>query len=198
MVVGGQPSAPTMLPNELAFDRWHPSTTRTRETLDQIFDPREAAIVSAVAAEVIEQEGPIARDRLAHSVASAFGLTRVSKARADEILGTVPSWFASDEDGAFLWPAHRAPLSWRSFRRSSDYGSRPIEDIALAEIANAMTALCTTAGGMNEEDLLRETLRIFGGKRITSGISARLLLAMNLALVQSRLHLDGEIIRPID
>ncbi len=49
-----------------------------------------------------------------------------------------------------------------------------MEQIALREIANAMTWVCVAAGGIEREELLRESLRCFGGQRATPGIRSRL------------------------
>jgi hypothetical protein len=144
---------------------------------------------------VIEQEGPISRDRLARTVAAAFDLTRVSAARAEAILATVPRGTVTSEEGAFLWPSHLFANSWKEFRRSQDYAGRPLEDISLREISNAMAALCAAAVGMAEEELLRETLRVFGGRRVSTAIGARLSEALAFGLSNGRLRREGSVIR---
>ena len=170
-------------------------TGGTRAMLDGLPGASEAAAVQHVTSQVIEHEGPISRERLARTVAAAFGLTRVSATRAEAILTTIPRGTVTSEDGAFLWPSHISADSWKEFRRSDDYAARPLEDISLREISNAMAALCAAALGMNEEELLRETLRVFGGRRITTAIGTRLRDALVFGLSTGRLRRDGDIIR---
>ena len=62
-----------------------------------------------------------------------------------------------------------------------DYG-RPLEHIALREIGNAMASLCPDAAGMEDQELAAEALAIFGFKRRTPAISARLDAARKAAI----------------
>jgi len=53
-----------------------------------------------------------------------------------------------------------------------------------------MAVVTELAGGMSEEEIKRESLALFGGKRLTEGISARLSEALARALVTGRVDLD--------
>ncbi len=54
-----------------------------------------------------------------------------------------------------------------------------------------MVALSADSAGMHEDELLRETLAVFGGRRLTPGITARLRAALQLALRDQRLLAAG-------
>ena len=47
------------------------------------------------------------------------------------------------------------------------------------------------AGGMNEDELKRQALALFGGKRMTDGIAALLTAGIKLGLETGRLERDG-------
>ena len=91
-------------------------------------------------------------------------------------------------DEPFVWPASVSPAAWRGFRRSDTDDERPLEHICLEEIVNAMAALCSVSAGMVETELKRESLAIFGGRRITPGLDERLTAAIDLGVETGRLH----------
>ena len=55
---------------------------------------------------------------------------------------------------------------------------RPLEEIPLQEINNAMRYFISTTGALDQEEIFRGTLALVGGIRLTEGISNRLRQAM--------------------
>ena len=72
--------------------------------------------------------------------------------------------------------------------------ARAIEHISLVEIANAMAIAAEESAGLSPDELRRETLAIFGGKRVTAAIGARLDEALEFGLASGRLARSGETI----
>lgn len=54
-----------------------------------------------------------------------------------------------------------------------------------------MTLVVELSGGMADQELGREALSLFGGKRVTAGIRKRLDEAVTLAVRTNQLVLDG-------
>jgi hypothetical protein len=183
------------LAGEVDFVAWRPDVIGTRDTLDRLRSGDDRIVVLQLIRAAVNEEGPIHRERLARAVAGAFGLNRLSPTRIADIVNLIPPTFATDEGGLFVWPDDRKPGEWNSFRRSEDYASRPVEDIALREIGNAMVSLCAAAGGMSADELLREALKVFGGRRVTTAIAARLTAALDLAVAQCRLKNQSDFVR---
>jgi len=183
------------LAGDVDFVAWTPEVIGTRDTLDRLRSGNDRDVVLRLIRAAVNQEGPIHRERLARAVAGALGLNRLSPARLADIVTLIPPTIATDEGGLFVWPDDRKPGEWNSFRRSEDYASRPVEDIALREIGNAMVSLCAAAGGMPPDELLREALKVFGGKRLTTAIAARLTAALDLAVAQGGLKNQGDFVR---
>ncbi len=77
----------------------------------------------------------------------------------------------------------------RDVRTSSPGESRPLESVALEEIANAMAVVAELGGGVREDEIKREALRLFGGKRMTTQISERLAEALTVAVATRRVEL---------
>jgi hypothetical protein len=186
-------SAITPEPTELR----HPRLTRFTEwtarkaggisLLDALPSPTSAQRVRALVEEVIASEGPIHRMRLVKLIAGAFGLSKVHASRAEAILRCVPPDFIRPDDRAVLWPRDMDPLSWRDVRRPQDGATRLLDHVPLPEIANAMAVVADLSGGMTDEEVKREALALFGGRRMTAGIGARLSEALEVGLHTGRL-----------
>lgn len=136
--------------------------------------------VHSVIEAVIAAEGPIQPDRLAKLVAGAFGLNRVAESRRKAIRRLVPADYRRrfDPEG-FYWPAGVEPETWRVVRRPADGANRPIDGVSLIEIGNAMVVVAEQTGGIEAEELKREALGLFGGRRMTAAIGARLDAALD-------------------
>jgi hypothetical protein len=92
-----------------------------------------------------------------------------------------------DDAEPFAWPTNLRPESWTGFRRAAADDPRPVEHVSLRELGNAMVALAAAGAGMQGKELLRETLAVFGGRRLTPGIHDRLARALESAVVAGRL-----------
>lgn len=79
------------------------------------------------------------------------------------------------------------PITWRSVRTSKKGEGRPVGEISLVEIGNAMAVVAEQSGGFAVEDLKRDALVLFGGIRITRDVGARLAEALDRALVMGTL-----------
>jgi hypothetical protein len=188
-----EPAVPVLLGAE-EYRPWPAQLLGSRVMLDRLSEPAVRNRVVRVLNDVVAGEGPIHRERLARAVANAFDLSRLSPTRMTDLIGLIPAALVTDEGGQFVWPEGRTPWEWTGFRRSEDYSARPIEDIALREIGNAMVAVCAVSAGITQPELLREALRLFGGKRITPAIERRLVAALETAIAAGRIRRDGEVL----
>ena len=196
------PATPTtpaaqLLPGEAEFVPWSPGLLGSRTHLDSLPAPDAARRVAAALRQAVDAEGPIHLDRLSKAVAGAFDLSRVNAARAQSILDQLPAGIFIDRADGFAWPASIDPATWPRFRTSAT-ASRPVEQISLRELGNAMVGLCSASGGIRREDVFRETVIIFGGRRLTPGISGRLERALETALSDRRLDVRaGGLLVPV-
>jgi hypothetical protein len=179
-----KPAGPAPLEGESGFVPWIPKTAGDKSVLDELPAAKSARVVRRVLAAGIRAEGPVHVDRLAKLTVGAFGLNRSSEARKEALLSTLPP-SAVVED--YLWPEGVDPASWTGFRRQVSSTDRPIEHIAPAEIANAMTALCRASAGMRREELLTQAAAVFGYKRRTPTVTPVLESALEWALHRGRL-----------
>jgi hypothetical protein len=169
------------------YAEWSPGLLGPVTVLDAL--PRAAAsaqVRSAISA-AVETEGPIHSARLIKLVAGAFGLDRVTQARAASIVRCVPEDLSLGADEPFYWPVAVDPTDWPGARRTPPGTSRALEHVPLVEIANAMRLAAEAAAGIDEAGLRREALAFFGGRRLTASIGIRLDAALALALATGRM-----------
>lgn len=176
------PVAPRTHPNVKPFREWVVPRAGDKSVLDALGNASAKGQVTDLIRAAIEAEAPINRDRLAKAVASACGLGRVSDDRKLSIQRLVPPEFRRKEDPEFYWPTGIEPETWRIARRPAEGVIRPLEHVSLVEIGNAMIVVAEQSGGIAAEELKREALNIFGGKRKTPAIDARLEDALKRAL----------------
>jgi hypothetical protein len=169
----GLPAAP--LSREEPFVPFVSDVLGRRSALDSLPSGRYVGDVQTVIRDVVETEGPVSPTRLAKLVAHAYGLNRVLDDRVVQINRAVPAELRRDPEEGFVWPEQRDPLRWKGFRRTSGSSkNRPLDDVALREIGNAMASIAGHAMGITRDELAKEALRVFGGSRVTPTVRERL------------------------
>lgn len=176
-------------PDVMPYGEWQQRYAGSVDVLDQLGSPWADAKVATIVREVIDAEAPVHRDRLAKLVANAFNLGRVSEDRKRAIRRVVPIVHTRANDPDFYWPADTDPDNWRKLRVPREGESRAIDEVSLFEIGNAMAIVVERAGGIEQEELKREALAMFGGRRRTQAISDRLDDALRFALARNVLRL---------
>ncbi|MGY4645719.1 DUF3320 domain-containing protein [Cellulomonas sp. URHB0016] len=175
-------------PLVIEYREWTPQRQGERKVLDDLPFHHAAAQVARAAQAAIEAEGPIHPDRLAKLVASSFGLSRVSEDRKRAILGVVPAEHAPRNGDDFYWPSGIDPSEWPYAREPVAGESRPLDEVCLREIANAMRIAAEESGGMTDDEIMLAALNRFGGRRRTDAIRERLAGALAFAVAAG--HVD--------
>ncbi|KAA0115084.1 DUF3320 domain-containing protein [Mycolicibacterium sp. P9-22] len=176
------PIAPRRHANLTDFRPWNSVVIGSISVLDEIHTSYNRSHVVKIIESIIDSEGPVHRDRLAKLVAGAFSLGKVSEGRRTAIQRVVPAEYSRADDREFYWPNGVNPGTWRMVRTARRGEGRPLGEISLVEIGNAMLVVAEQAGGSAIEDLKRDALALFGGIRITKDIGARLDEALERAL----------------
>jgi hypothetical protein len=135
--------------------------------------------------EIVAAEGPVQLERLARLTAGAFGLTRLNATRIESITRCVPP--AMKDRADFAWAEDIDRTAWTDFRVARSDAPRAMTEVHPVELANAMVALCKDAYGMTEDELLRETLSLFGWKRRTEAMVAPIKSALRASIADGLL-----------
>lgn len=187
--------APKRQPALQTYREWQSRIAGDISVLDELPDPAASSQVRAVIDAVIAAEGPVHPDRLAKLVAGAFGLHRVNADRRSSIQQMVPAEYRRDDGEGFYWPTGTDPATWRAVRCPADGVSRAIDEVGLVEIGNAMVVVAEQSGGIEADELKRDALGLFGGRRMTAGVEARLGEALGRAVAQGALVESGGLVR---
>jgi hypothetical protein len=164
-----------------------PFPTRLIGRSGQLDNPRTRPALTALMVEIIEAEGPVSVPRLCRLVVGCYGLTRSGRQRLDALAPLVPQTYRRDPEG-FVYPHALDPLRWHGYRATTvPTKERPLDEVPLVEIGSAAVDIATTAMGIEAEELLRETWRVFGGTRVTATVRPRLEAALGLMLQAGRI-----------
>jgi hypothetical protein len=180
---------------EEAFVPYVSDVVGRRSDLDALPGGRALGEVQTVIRDVVGTEGPVSPTRLAKLVAHAYGLNRVLDDRVVQINRAVPGDLRRDQEEGFVWPEARDPLRWKGFRRTSGSAKdRPLDDVALREIGNAMVSIAERAMGITRDELAKEAVRVFGGTRVTPGVRERLDRALDVVVREGRVQVVGGVV----
>jgi hypothetical protein len=193
--VGGSRIATAVVePERLAYEPWTVRRFGSIDVLDSLPSRRSAASVREAIRAIVEAEGPIHQERLAKLACAAFSLNKVNAQRANSVLDVLDkSVHYCDEEG-FIWDASIDREEWPEFRTNGQDVDRKPEHISVVELRNAMVDIVRLSGGISVSELHRETIRVFGGKRRTAGITARLNEGLQYGVDTQRLELRGDMV----
>ena len=95
--------------------------------------------------------------------------------------------------GEFVWPAGVAREKYDRFRRPAPGAdARDMEFIAPEEIAAAAAYVLRNSVSLGFDDLLRETMRLFGIARLGRNVAARIEAGIHLLVARGLCIRDGE------
>lgn len=151
---------------------------------------------------LVDGEGPIHVDHLCRRVMEPYGLKAVTarlRYRVQQLLEPLADARMLALVGDFAWPAGIRPDDYRGCRGpAADGRERPLVEIATEELANAAARVLSASFSLEEDELLRETARLFGIHRVgpkvasTLGPAVDLLVARGVAAREDgRVHWKG-------
>lgn len=114
---------------------------------------------------LVQKEGPILRDALVRRLMSSFGISKSKAAMdaTDKALRIANVKNAKLKGVVFCWPQEDDPEQYNKVRVTNE---RPGEELSPQEIRNAVCYVLQTNGPMAKDDLIKETSRLFGYKRL--------------------------------
>jgi very-short-patch-repair endonuclease len=147
--------------------------------LDDFHELSNQAVLQKQIHRIVIAEGPIVEDLLIKRVQTEWGFPRLGARIKTTIRRASPTELLKTQQGdaPVYWPVDLDPDNYSPFRvpdSRSPETKRPIDQIPREEIVNAMRHLLKEYMSLPMEDLLRETLKLFGGKQLTK--TSRILL----------------------
>lgn len=155
--------APAAPPGAVPYRRRHLKPQRPQGG-DAVLNTSIHRLVQAFAA-IVSAEGPISKQEAKYRVLDAWGArngSRISR-YLDDAISSGLRGKAFKAKGKFLWPMEMSVPPLRIFVDEGEGGDvRAIEEIAPEEIALAIRECVKSAIGILQDDLARETCRLFG------------------------------------
>ncbi|MFM1873303.1 MAG: hypothetical protein RL398_2725, partial [Planctomycetota bacterium] len=154
--------------------------------------------VAAAIAAVVAVEAPITFDRLARTVADAFGVGRVTERVRERIRRVLP--MANCDGGEVVWADPAEVAEFVGFRTpGADPATvRSVEEVPGIEVENAMRWLLRQHGAMAADDLARETARQFGISRLGAVVREHMDAALAVLVESGAAQRDGDVVRTTD
>jgi len=171
------------------------SLVGTKDQLGHDDSSQKHMLIRSVIDHVLRVESPIESTRLAKLVARRFGLQRVREDRVQSVLRHVEGARRFDgEHGSFVWLSAEQQKTWRTFRRTPESldEPRPFNEIAPEEVRNALVYCATKGMGLSDEGALEEIAEIFGVRRITQDLRARMVAITEWAIRSGALQRDAK------
>lgn len=193
--VDPRPAAVASVTARPSYKPWTVQRFGGVEVLDTLHSRRSVAAVREAIRAVVEAEGPVHQERLAKLVCAAFELNKMNSQRANSVLDVMDESVHYPDSDGFIWDASVSRETWEQFRPNSAEVTRKPEHISVVEIRNAMVEIVRVTGGIAVDELHRETIRTFGGKRLTAGVTARLNQGLQYGVDTGRLELPGEFVQ---
>jgi very-short-patch-repair endonuclease len=144
---------------------------------------------------VLAAEAPVVFDRLARTVATAFGVQRLTDRIRDRVRAHLPATAHAADD--VLWATAADAEVFTGFRTPADdgAGTRAADELPAVEIRNAMVWLLRQHQALAEDDLAREAARCFGITRLGSVVRATMQKALDELVAAGRGRRDGDVVR---
>ena len=190
------PTETKFLVQVTSWQPWEQYQAGDKNVLEQSTLPENRAQIIAVMQEIIRTEAPIESKRLIRLTGAAFGFARMTEARSAELMKLKLPMVKRDKE-SFSYPEGIDPLGYSETRpadKNATY-NRSIDEVSLPELGNAMVHIVEQSVVLSTDLLWSETVRWYGGLRVTEGIRARLMLALKACKKLNRLHQDGDDIR---
>ena len=135
------------------------------------YEPSSQAKIAQMLEAVVEKEGPIYDLVLRKRVARAWGLSRLTENVHHVFDQCMPSFRSTTHGtGNVFWPKDLNPADYRDFRVPAGDAEekRLLEEIPPEELMNAMCEVLEELGGCHQDELYRETIRLFGFSTLTA------------------------------
>ncbi len=181
------------LPGQTEYTRYD----ATRHTFTGSFhDPANGAKIARLMDAIIKVEAPILLDTLCSRVAACWGLKRTGSRIREIIERAVQAHgypIRRSGEREFIWTQALVTQKYEIFRVDSETG-RPVGEICPEEIANAAAQVMLLHFSMTVDDLVRETARVFGIRRLTSGGRCAIEEGVYLICKTGICRLDGDMV----
>ncbi|MGI6261830.1 MAG: DUF3320 domain-containing protein [Acutalibacteraceae bacterium] len=166
---------------------------------DAFFLQQNDRLLYAQITNVLKKEAPVCRNVLVHRVLSAWGISRSGsriERRFDEVLGVIQPPQSQINGVVFYWDKENTLEAYDQFRvPAREEERRNMDEIPPQEIGAGVRYILGRQISLSEEDLIRETARLFGFSRGSSAMEENIRRGIRWAEVRDYIRReDGRLI----
>jgi hypothetical protein len=146
--------------------------------------------------QVIDIEAPITQNLLCRRVLAAWGVSRLGariQSRFEQVFSAMQLNTTQDQDGnTCFWKEEQIPGAYADFRvPDSEAERRNAEDLPAPEVSNAVREILTTQISMPEDDLVRETGKLFQYGRVGGNVETAMRRGIREAIQQGKVKREN-------
>ncbi|QDV04872.1 ATP-dependent RecD-like DNA helicase [Planctomycetes bacterium Poly30] len=168
------------------------------ERSSEFYDESMEREVASTIARIIELEAPLTHEILVRRMASVWGFGAVSKKFREHVaasLGrsrpfTTEHAAGTDEPQQVYWRSESEAATYAGYRPQDSADARPISEVPQPEVLNAMVATLAERELWPLDDLQREVLGLFGGKRLTQSMRSSIGAALDRLQAEERIRME--------
>ena len=153
---------------------------------DEFFDSRRMQKILNQINQVVQTEAPISQTLLSKRILTAWGITRLGVRLNDylESLYIQLNLRYNLQNGtSFYWKQEQYPEFYKTFRiPMNEAQKRNAEDLPKEEVAAGLIEILSNQISLPEDDLIKETARLFGYARIGANVEQTIKLGIEYAL----------------
>lgn len=161
------------------------------------YEPQTTKKISELSAIIVRQEGPISLRLLTSRLIQCWEMNRVTQKAQNRVLKALPKsqvQVTHEKTRIFLWSADKDPEKYRQFRvpGPNEDSIRDADDLPIVEVANAIYHTLRPHISAPEEELIRETSRVFGFGRAGRKVKQRIVRGIEYLLKYSMVERNGD------
>ncbi len=146
--------------------------------------------------DVLQSEAPISKSLLMKRVLSAWGISRSGvriTTHFEDLLKKINVRKTQHGNNIFLWREEQHPSAYFVYRSAaSDIEKRDAEDLPPEEVANGVKEILQHQISLSQQDLIRETAKLFGFARIGGNVENAMKFGIEVAIEKGIARKENE------
>jgi len=154
--------------------------------MEDFYQPKTKLQIMKAMEKVLTAEAPVEYGLFKKKVAACWGMSRTSPkvdALFEEVLREIPVTRTNTAGNTFLWLDNMDPVNYHIYRvhEDGDAEKRSMAQIPAEELVNGVKEVTDKNISLTREDLIKETGKLFGFRRVTAEMDQAVGIAISYA-----------------
>ncbi len=163
---------------------------------DEFLYPFNRSKIKEQINKVLETEAPISKDLLSKRILNAWNISRNGTrlySHFENLFSEIKIRQTQYGDNIFFWREEQHPSVYSIYRSAkNDFEKREADDLPPEEIANAVKNVLKEQISLSQEDLIRETAKLFGFSKVGSNVNVAMRRGISKAIERGYAKTDNE------